>query len=824
MRNILDHSFWIFGTGLVASGLYLFWSSRQNNKNAAPPETTALSSNAHDTVLGNKIKILDGDTLLSEPHRQALIHQIEERMAFTSDGSEQDIKPLLRGYAQFVQLLPASETHHHAHPGGLLDHTLEVASIALRVASAMELPLNTSTEDRKKFTPVWKYGVLVAAILHDIGKTLTNMEIILYESPLSRDGIRWHPDAGDMLNVSQYHWYSVSFLDENPEYNIHARLGWSLFNLIVPSKARAWLATTDQRLIVSLREFLTGAAVEPFSKILKSADSESTENNLKHGSRVRFASAKRQPIRELLMDNLREMLVNQTYTVGKDSGGELFRFGDKVFFMGKVFADKLRAHINAKGNFSVPQDNERIFGALFECGACLPNPWDVNKYNWTVNVSMKSGSHTFNGICFDANVLFTGDMFWPNEYLGKIEAVEFNQKSQNTKSEEQSVDATNIATSKVENKETELDVTPPTQIQLAQPQIKPDSTSTSTEVLNRETSSVNADNDDSEIDDESMVEIVMSRIKNQSDDKVTEHAATDVAETKHIEPTNLLIEETSEPTHQSQIIENSENAIPKVDTEPVQLATIGQSSFERLHKSPSLNLSVTELLSQVPNVSMPKAPGNASSKNTIASNNASTSKTKSDNSNKSNPIENQSSQSESALNLNQLRPVDISTEIDAESLRLRRDMNQILDGVNPDVEIDAKRQLCINFLLWIQRSILNESLLVNRPDAAVHIIDDGVLLLTPKIFHLFTGDETPTDEKGSPSKLAQQAFESLKLHERSKVSGQFYAKVIPIGGSKAVRMIRVYWISSKKARTLFSNLPPINNRIELQRDGHIPKL
>ena len=29
-------------------------------------------------------------------------------------------------------------------------------------------------------------------------------------------------------------------------------------------------------------------------------------------------------------------------------------------------------------------------------------------------------------------------------------------------------------------------------------------------------------------------------------------AATDVAETKHIEPINLLIEETSEPTHQSQ--------------------------------------------------------------------------------------------------------------------------------------------------------------------------------------------------------------------------------------------------------------------------------
>ncbi|MBU4183580.1 MAG: TraI domain-containing protein, partial [Gammaproteobacteria bacterium] len=37
-----------------------------------------------------------------------------------------DLQPAVQRYAEYVQLMPASESHHHAHVGGLLAHTLEM--------------------------------------------------------------------------------------------------------------------------------------------------------------------------------------------------------------------------------------------------------------------------------------------------------------------------------------------------------------------------------------------------------------------------------------------------------------------------------------------------------------------------------------------------------------------------------------------------------------------------------------------------------------------------------------------------------------------------
>lgn len=39
-------------------------------------------------------------------------------------------------FAELVQLLPASEYYHHSHPGGLLDHALEVFDLMVTPEAA----------------------------------------------------------------------------------------------------------------------------------------------------------------------------------------------------------------------------------------------------------------------------------------------------------------------------------------------------------------------------------------------------------------------------------------------------------------------------------------------------------------------------------------------------------------------------------------------------------------------------------------------------------------------------------------------------------------
>lgn len=63
---------------------------------------------------------------------------------------------LLHHWDKF-SIWPASRGHHHSWRGGLLEHTIEVCDIGLKIIDALNLNIDID-------------NFLVAAILHDIGK------------------------------------------------------------------------------------------------------------------------------------------------------------------------------------------------------------------------------------------------------------------------------------------------------------------------------------------------------------------------------------------------------------------------------------------------------------------------------------------------------------------------------------------------------------------------------------------------------------------------------------------------------------------------------
>src|SRR3546814_2629606 len=54
----------------------------------------------------------------------------------------------LERYAELVQVFPASEAHHHAYPGGMLDHGLEIVAYSLKLRQSHLLPVGASPEDQ----------------------------------------------------------------------------------------------------------------------------------------------------------------------------------------------------------------------------------------------------------------------------------------------------------------------------------------------------------------------------------------------------------------------------------------------------------------------------------------------------------------------------------------------------------------------------------------------------------------------------------------------------------------------------------------------------
>src|SRR5690606_33437117 len=41
------------------------------------------------------------------------------------------------------------------------------------------------------------------------------------------------------------------------------------------------------------------------------------------------------------------------------------------------------------------------------------------------------------------------------------------------------------------------------------------------------------------------------------------------------------------------------------------------------------------------------------------------------------------------------------------------------------------------FLAWLQRGLLEKTILINNPTAEIHIVEDGILMIAPAIFKTF---------------------------------------------------------------------------------------
>lgn len=89
-----------------------------------------------------------GQTLLNTPQRQKMLEHIWQRASLSRAQFERLYRHPIARYAELVQLLPASQNHHHAHLGGMLDHGLEIVAYALKIRQTYLLPIGAPPESQ----------------------------------------------------------------------------------------------------------------------------------------------------------------------------------------------------------------------------------------------------------------------------------------------------------------------------------------------------------------------------------------------------------------------------------------------------------------------------------------------------------------------------------------------------------------------------------------------------------------------------------------------------------------------------------------------------
>ena len=83
--------------------------------------------------------------------------------------------------AGLMQSCPATEGGHHSWPGGLFGYSLESGAYTLRLRKGKIMPVGASPEQESRKEDLYTYAVFHAALLHEIGVTMDNLRIALYD-------------------------------------------------------------------------------------------------------------------------------------------------------------------------------------------------------------------------------------------------------------------------------------------------------------------------------------------------------------------------------------------------------------------------------------------------------------------------------------------------------------------------------------------------------------------------------------------------------------------------------------------------------------------
>ena len=386
------------------------------------------------------LRVLPAKSLLELTNAHKAIEEMWRQSRLSRTVWERDLLAALHAQAELVQLMPASESHHHAHAGGLLAHTVEMVLAALTWRNGHFLPENASVEDVDAQRDEWTYVVFFAALLHDVGKIMTDLRIS-WRSAGMDEPLRWMAIAGALPTVVGKQpdaEYLVEFTAKaDRDYASHGKLAMVLLQQIAPSTAMAFLARQPKAL-ESLTKYLSGQdKTSLVADIVLRADRASVKHALLHGSKARFVTSKQVALIDLLMQAMRDMLRTGTALPLNRSGAAGWVFDGSIWFVAKRLADSVRKYLQEHmPDQSVPggNKNDRLFDTWQEHGVLMVNPqsgqsiWYATVHGQSVEnaegdqaTATAHYSHSLSLLRFPLDKVYASEEQYPVEMVGRIE-------------------------------------------------------------------------------------------------------------------------------------------------------------------------------------------------------------------------------------------------------------------------------------------------------------------------------------------------------------------------------------------------------------------
>nr|SPS04625.1 Integrating conjugative element relaxase [Candidatus Nitrotoga fabula] len=344
-------------------------------------------------------------SLLATPRRQKLLEHIWQRTSLSRKQFATLYLAPLERYAELVQQFPASESHHHAYPGGMLDHGLEIVAYALKLRQSHLLPAGVTPEAQAAQAEAWTAGTAYAALLHDIGKIAVDLHVEY------ADGSIWHPWHGPLKQPFRFRYRPAR------EYRLHNAATGLLYTRLLDREIFDWLSGYPD-LWAALLYVLAGQYEHAgtLGELVVQADQASVAQEL-GGDPSKALAAPRHALQRKLLDGLRYLL-KEEFKLNQPQASDGWLTQDALWLVSKTVSDKLRAHLLSQGIDGIPASNTAVFNVLQDHGIALATP--DGKAIWKATIISDAGwSHSFTFLKLSPAMIWEADER-PSSFAGAV--------------------------------------------------------------------------------------------------------------------------------------------------------------------------------------------------------------------------------------------------------------------------------------------------------------------------------------------------------------------------------------------------------------------
>lgn len=349
---------------------------------------------------------LPSDSLLDADHRKKLLQRIWQYTALPEPQFDQLYLDPIRRYAAYVQQLPASESHHHAYPGGMLDHGLELVACSLKLRQSYLLPSGAAPEDQAAQADAWSAAIAYGALLHDIGKIAVDLQVEY------QNGEVWHPWHGPLDLPYRFRYVA------GRDYKLHGAAAGLLYTQILTCRQLDWLShypvLWSQLLFVLANHYEHAGTL---GELVLQADRVSTAQNI-GANPTKALLAPKHSLQHHLLTGLRHLVKNEFKLNQPGAAGWLT--AEHLWLVSKTATDKLRAYLLAQSVDSIPTSNIALFDELQSHGLVDATP--EGKAVWSATVAEDDWQHRFTFLRLQPSLIWANTPR-PDCFSGKVEPI-----------------------------------------------------------------------------------------------------------------------------------------------------------------------------------------------------------------------------------------------------------------------------------------------------------------------------------------------------------------------------------------------------------------